>query len=348
MHHVLTGVRRIVGSESGPFARVTRWGVWLHAVRPPAELAELARAAEEIGAAAVLVADEGTDRDLFVTLAALAGRTRRILLFGAVTNPHSRHPLATAAAFASLAELAPNRVIAGFGTGGSRVFGPMGLAPRRPYSALVECIDAVEALWRGETVDHQGEFCLRSAALPWCPGKLPLAIAGRGPRVERLAGERADWVLLAGRAVVTVAHLIERVRDVGVTCRGRAPAIAWNPVAAWTDSMREDLRAHLAYMAVDMPPDDRRRLGLDGARAGELRGMVNSLGPAAAAKLICDDVLDAYAITGNRSRVVSRLAQLCATIRPELLVFDAQDYSVQFLESVASVAMDAGAIAIPR
>jgi 5,10-methylenetetrahydromethanopterin reductase len=131
--------------------------MWLHAVRPPADLAALAAAAEAMGAAAILVADEGTDRDLFVTLAALAQRTRRIVLFGAVTNPHSRHPVTTAAAFASLEELAPGRIVAGFGSGGSRVFEPLGLAPRRPYTALVECIDVVQALWRGESIDHAGE-----------------------------------------------------------------------------------------------------------------------------------------------------------------------------------------------
>src|SRR5882672_6486109 len=55
----------------------TQWGVWLHAVRPLAQLAELATAAESLGAAAILVADEGTDRDVYVTLAVLAQRTRR-------------------------------------------------------------------------------------------------------------------------------------------------------------------------------------------------------------------------------------------------------------------------------
>ncbi len=133
----------------------TGWGVWLHAVRPVAELVTLAGAAEALGAMAILVADEGTDRDLFVTLAAIAQRTRQVLLFGAVTNPHSRHPVTTAAAFASLAELAPRRVVAGFGTGGSRVFGPLGLAPARPYTALVECVDIAQALWRGERVEHR-------------------------------------------------------------------------------------------------------------------------------------------------------------------------------------------------
>jgi hypothetical protein len=68
------------------------------------------------------------------------------------------------------------------------------------------------------------------------------------------------------------------------------------------------------------------------------------LGPEAAANLIPDEVLDAYAITGSRPHVVSRLRQLRAQVRPELLVFDAQDYSIPFLESVAAVAMDAGAV----
>src|SRR5438445_11412019 len=148
----------------------TGWGLWLHAVRPANELAELAAAAEDLGASAVLVADEGTDRDLHVTLAALALRTRRVLLIGAVTNPFSRHPVATAAAFAALAELAPGRIVAGFGAGGSRVFGPMSLKPRRPFTALVDCVDVVQALWRGEVVDHAGEFSLHRASLPWSTG----------------------------------------------------------------------------------------------------------------------------------------------------------------------------------
>jgi 5,10-methylenetetrahydromethanopterin reductase len=320
------------------------WGVWLHAVRPTSELADLAAAAEELGAAAVLVADEGTDRDMFVTLAALAQRTRRMLLIGAVTNPHSRHPVTLAAAYASLAELAPGRIVAGFGAGGSRVFGPMGLAPSRPYSALVECIDVVQALWRGETVAHEGEFAVRGARLDWSPGGLPLAIAGRGPRVERLAAERADWVLLAGRAVQSVPALVARLRASGKAARGRPPMVAWNPVAAWTESMRDELRAHLAYMAVDMPRADRTALGLDDARVRELRAFVNSSGPQAASALISDAVLDRYGIFGDRPEVVARLATISAEIRPELLVFDLSEYSVAFIERLAALAMDAGAV----
>jgi len=293
----------------------TRWGVWLHAVRPLPELTAFAAAAEALGSAAILVADEGTDRDLFVTLAAIALRTSRVQLFGAVTNPHSRHPVALAAAFAFTGRACPGSPRAGFGTGGSRVLQPLGLAPRRPYTALVECIDVVQALWRGETVTHAGQFQVDHAQLSWRPAtRIPLALAGRGPRVEQLAAERADWYLIAGRAVQSLPGLFARLRE------PRSPFIAWNPVAAWTDAMREDLREHLAYMAVDMPADQRPDPGR-----------------------ISDEMLDRYAIVGDRRHVVARLRSLLSELEPELLVFDAGDYSTAFLEELAALARDVGA-----
>ncbi len=323
----------------------TCWGVWLHAVRPADELANLAAAAEDLGATAVLVADEGTDRDMYVTLAALALRTRRVLLVGAVTNPFSRHPVATAAAFAALAELAPGRIVAGFGAGGSRVFGPLSLKPRRPFTALVECVDVVQALWRGEVVDHSGEFDVDGASLPWTPGPLPVAIAGRGPRVEQFAAERADWVLLAGRRVDQVGPLVTQMRAIGTSARGRAAEIAWNPTAAWTEPMVDQIRAHFAYMVVDMPSADRIALGFDDDHIAQLKERVNSHNLEAAAALIPDPVLERFAVTGSRAHVVARLAELRREVQPEILLFDADDYSVAFLEQAAGVARDAGAVA---
>ena len=318
------------------------WALWLHAVRSADQLAELAAAAEASGAAAILVADEGTDRDLYVTLAALAQRTHRCLLFGAVTNPHSRHAVATAAAFASLAELAPGRIVAGFGTGGSRVFSPMGLSPARPFTALVECVDVVQALWRREVVDHSGEFSARGASLPWSAGPLPIAIAGRGKRVERFAAQRADWMLLAGRATNIVGPLVGAMRAERRAAYMDHLSIAWNPSAAWTEPMLDEIRAHLAYMIVDMPPADRSAIGLDDDRTARLREVVNSRGPAAAGPLVPEAVLDRYAVTGDRSSVVARLTELVARLRPELLVFEAHDYSVAYVQSAAATALDAG------
>ena len=290
-------------------ASEVRWGLWLHAVRPLPELAALAEAAEEAGASAILVADEGTDRDLYLTLAAIAQRTRRVLLIGAVTNPYSRHPMATAAAFAALAELAPGRVVAGFGAGGSRVLDPIGLRPPRPFTALRECVDIVDALLRGERVEHRGELQMHGA-LSWSPGALPIAIAGRGPRVERFAAERADWILLAGRPIGAVPELVHRLRQSGLAARGKSASIAWNPNVAWTDALRLDVREHFAYMAVDMPTAERTALGVDDDLATRLRERFSLSGARAAAELIPDTVLERYAIIGPKRDIARQLAEL--------------------------------------
>jgi 5,10-methylenetetrahydromethanopterin reductase len=324
----------------------THWGLWLHAVRPLPQLADLAANAEEMGAAAILVADEGTDRDIHVTLAALAQRTRSVMLVAAVSNPFSRHPVASAAAFASLAELAPGRIVAGFGAGGSRVFGPMGLQPARPFTALVDTIDIVSELLAGKVVDHDGAVKTTGAALPWTSGPLPIAIAGRGPRVQELAATRADWVLLAGKSRAGIAGLVDRLRSGGLAARGRPPLIAWNPLAAWTSPMIEEARSHLAYMTVDLPAADKGALGVDDELVARLRALVTSEGPEAAASLVPQSVVDAYAIAGSRSAVVAQLGALVATVRPELLVFDAGDYSVAFAADVGAVAVESGAVGL--
>ena len=54
------------------------------------------------------VADEGTERDVYVALTAIVEATG-LTVAPAITNPFSRHPVATAAAIATLAELAPGR-----------------------------------------------------------------------------------------------------------------------------------------------------------------------------------------------------------------------------------------------
>jgi hypothetical protein len=135
------------------------------------------------------------------------------------------------------------------------------------------------------------------------------------------------------------------MRATGSRTRGRAASIAWNPTAAWTKPMVAQIRAHFAYMAVDMPPAERLALGLDDDQIARLKGLFQAEGAEAAAELIPDAVLARYAVTGTRSQVVARLAQLRENIRPEILLFDADDYSAAFVEQAAAVAMDAGAVA---
>ncbi len=318
-----------------------RWGVWLHAVRPVPELVRLAVAAEDLGAAALLLADEGVDRDLYVTLTAIAVATRRLALVPAITNPHSRHPVATAAALGSLAEVAPGRVVAGLGAGGTLVFGPMGLTPARPFTALAEAVEVIDDLLAGKTVDHKGEFSASRARLDWAPGRLPVAIAGRGPRVARLSAQRADWVIVAGKPVAEIGAFTRALRD-DAKKAGRKPRVAWNPMVGWTQGHLEAIRQHLSYMTVDMPAVWRDRLGVDDGLVARLRAALASDGPGAAGELVPDEVLGAFAITGDRAAVVSNLAAAVEAAAPELVAFGPHEYTTAHLADIAALAADAG------
>jgi 5,10-methylenetetrahydromethanopterin reductase len=322
-------------------ASAPRWGIWLHAVEPVPDLVRLAVTAENLGATALLLADEGIDRDLYVTLTAIAVATRNLTLIPAITNPHSRHPVATAAALGSLAEVAPGRVVAGLGAGGTLVFGPMGLAPRKPFTALSEAVEVIDALLAGETVNHEGEFTVRNARLSWTPERLSVAIAGRGPRVERLKAERADWAVVSGKPVAEMGEFARSLRARAADA-GRQLKIAWNPMVGWAPGHSDAIRSHLSYMSVDMPAGWRARLDVSDDVVADLRAALAAGGPEAAAPLVPDAVLDAFAIVGERDDVARRLADAVTQVAPDLLIFGPHDYTSRHLEDLSALAAKVG------
>jgi 5,10-methylenetetrahydromethanopterin reductase len=303
----------------------------------------LARRAEERGAAALLLADEGIDRDIYVALTAIAGATDHIVLAPAITNPHSRHPVVTAAALGSLAEVAPGRVVAGLGAGGSLVFRPMGLRPRRPFSALAEAVTVIDDLLAGKTVTHEGEFTVDGARLEWAPGRLPLAIAGRGPRVERLAGERGDWMVISGKPVADVAGFARLLRADAAKA-GRHPWIVWNPMVAWEAHHAHEVCTHLSYMSVDMPDEWRAKLGVSDQVVANLREALAAEGPSGAARLVPAAVVGTFAILGDRAGVVGRLREAVDQVRPDIVVFGAHEYTTAHVDEIAAVAEQVGAV----
>ena len=270
------------------------WGVWFEPTQPVARLASLARRAELLGATVCFVADEGTERDVYVALTAIVLGTESMTVAPAITNPFSRHPVTTAAAIATLAELAPDRVWHGLGVGGSRVLEPLGLSPERPYTALVDAVDVDQRLLAGEAVG--------AASIPWSIGAVPLAIAGRGPRVQRLAAERADWVIFSAKPITHVATEAARVRAAG------SAHIAWSAYVAWSEVERARVLRHFSYMAVDAPRDIREAAGLDDERVGLVRAAMLAGRMDEAASHLPPALVDQYAVAGTPSECAVAIA----------------------------------------
>jgi 5,10-methylenetetrahydromethanopterin reductase len=319
------------------------WGLWLEPLLSPLELAALAQQAERAGASHVFVADEGTERDVFVVLSVIVQATSRVILGAGVTNPFTRHPVTLAAAFATLAELAPERIVAGFGTGGTRTLAPMGIEPGRPYTALVQCLDAVEELLAGKEASLEGEFAVREAKLSWSPGALPIATAGRGPRVERLGATRADWILMSGKPIDLVAATCSRIRDAGRAI-GNSPRIAWSSYVAWSEDMLDEVRPHFTYIATDMPAEFRRSAGIDDDTAKRIQSIMLKDGMEAAARLIPDHVVSRYAVVSDRSGAVAELARIREEARPDMFLLPVNDYSraEEFVQTAPDILVEAG------
>ena len=272
------------------------WGVWFEPTQPVRRLVELARLGESLGRR-LLLAREGTERDVYVALTAIVEATG-LTVAPAITNPFSRHPVATAAAIATLAELAPGRVMHGLGVGGSRVLQPLGMEPERPFTALRETFELNRRLLAGERV---GE-----ASLPWFRPDQPMAIAvaGRGPRVQRLAAEHSDCVILSAAPPAQLLAAAERIRSSG------SAKIAWSAYLAYNDTERRRVLSHFSYMAVDAPAEVREADGLDDATTEEVRRLMLAGRMDEAALLLPDALVDRYGLAGTPAVISARIGEL--------------------------------------
>lgn len=271
------------------------WGIWFEPTQPVRRIVDLARLAEHEGASVCFVADEGTERDVYVTLTAILLGTDRMVVSPAITNPFSRHPVATAAAIATLHEMAPGRVWHGLGVGGSRVLEPLGLSPAKPFSALRDAVEVTSTLLSGEP---SGPACLT-----WTEGRVPLAIAGRGRRTRRLAAERADWVILSATPTAVLAEEAARIRSIG------SARIAWSAYLAYNDAERARALRHFSYMALDAPPETRAAAGLDEERAMRVKTAMLAGRLDEAAALLPEALVDEFAVSGTPQECAEIITQ---------------------------------------
>src|SRR5207302_5025285 len=175
--------------------------------------------AETLGWDAALQADPPRGRrDTYVLLAAAARATERITLGTLLANPINRHPSVTAGSIAAVDELAPGRVLLGWGVGDTAVR-LAGLRPAR-VKELEDSTRLMRALLDGEAVEVGAE---RPARLPHAR-PVPIWIAAGGPRMLRMAGGVADGVFIrVGTHPANIARSVELIRA-GARDAGRDPA----------------------------------------------------------------------------------------------------------------------------
>jgi probable F420-dependent oxidoreductase len=195
------------GADSN--VRGVRYGICLATIgsySDPRVAVPVAQAAEASGWDAVFVWDHlafvwgPPSTDPWITLAAIAGATERVLLGTAVTPVARRRPQVLANQVASLDVLSGGRVVFGAGLGGSpSEFGKFGEPTDAKVRAamLDEGLDVLRRLWSGEEVTHRGEhYTVDGVTLKPTPVQehLPIWIGGNKPASQRRAARWDGWL----------------------------------------------------------------------------------------------------------------------------------------------------------
>ncbi|MYE57670.1 MAG: LLM class flavin-dependent oxidoreductase [Acidimicrobiaceae bacterium] len=273
-----------------------------------AELVDTIVAAEELGYSYCMVADEGLMLDVYAVLGAAARATSTIRL-GAVTNPYSRHPAATAAAIATVDEMSGGRAFVTLVAGGTMVLHPMGLERSSPLAAMADTIEALRLLWRGEPVTWQGRgFSLEGAQLTTGAHSIPIWVAARGERMLAAAGAHADGLVLMVKSDLGDAFgLAEQAR----AATGAPPLtrvyldrLAYNP------EMIEEAKHLYGYAIMDSPPRILRNLGLNDDEIAGLKDAFAQGGPEAVGRLVSDELVASYQIAGTPAECRHQLEHL--------------------------------------
>lgn len=166
---------------------------------------ESARRLETAGYAGVATWDHLVAREspkpvleAWTILTAAAATTRRVACWTHVLSVVRRHPVVLARMAATLAGIAPGRLVLGIGIGGNPMdhdaFGiPLPSVPERT-GELEEAVTVLRLLWRGEPVSFEGRrFRLRDAQLvPALRPAPPIVVAGQSRAGARLAAQVGD------------------------------------------------------------------------------------------------------------------------------------------------------------
>ncbi|MGI8928208.1 MAG: TIGR03842 family LLM class F420-dependent oxidoreductase [Candidatus Limnocylindrales bacterium] len=255
--------------------------------------------------------------DPYPLLTLIATNTERLRLGTLVTNPASRNPSVTASSLATLNHISGGRMDLGIGRGDSarRVEGK----PPTTLARLEEATTLIRDLVEGRSVEQDGT----DLHLTWSRGdKLPVWVAGYGPKALELTARIADGVILQLADPDLIRWFVDQLRgyarDAGrnpsdIKVMAAAPAHVGEMADAcdrvrWFPALVSNHVVDLVnrYEPRDLPPAltgyVRDRKGYDYLHHAEV-GSAN-------AGFVDDEVVDRFTVIGSVDDHLRKLAAL--------------------------------------
>ncbi len=204
----------------------------------------------------------GTGFDGLLSAATILAASDTLTVLIGVYLAGLRHPMVTARQLATIAQIAPARLILGVGAGGEDrgEISNTGVDPATRGRRLDETLQVLRELATGEAVNHSGQFFSLTNAriLPAPDPRIALVIGGSGDAAVRRTAAYGDGWLGIFCSARRFGETVERIRD--ATAELGRPAPSWFGLTMWCglgsdgDRARELLGRRMQAL-YGQPPD---------------------------------------------------------------------------------------------
>ncbi|MBB32509.1 MAG: hypothetical protein CL455_02505 [Acidimicrobiaceae bacterium] len=278
---------------------------------PAKEIANLANYAERKGCKRCWVYDEGlTTRDVYVTLAAIAAKTKKIHLGPGITNAYVRHPAATASAIATLDELSDGRAFIGIGAGGGLTLDPLAISRTNPLTTVQEMVESLRSLFQGNKTTFEGKnFSLANAYLSYGRKNIEIILAGRGPKMLQLGADIADGFYLSYIYKDHLARVMSVLRN-GRASEERNFNVTYSTMLATNEKELKEARGQLSFRLVDSPMEIKEELGMTIGDVQQIKQALSEGGASLAGEYVKEEWVDKFVIVGDSQSCKEELLEL--------------------------------------
>lgn len=233
----------------------------------PRDLVEQAQMAERAGFEAITISDhfhpwmdsQGHSPFVWTVIGGIAATTR-LEVTTAVTCPILRiHPAVLAQATATASNALDGRFRFGVGTGerlNEHVLGQHWPPAEIRRDMLVEAVDVIRELWKGDVVTRRGEHYMVENARIYTtpPADIPVIVSAFGPLAARTAAEIGDGFMSTSPAT----DVIEEYRSSG----GSGPLVATVKVCWGPDEEACKKTAHELWASSGVPGESSQELSM--------------------------------------------------------------------------------------
>ena len=269
--------------------------------------------AENQGFDAIWITDHYNNRNVYVTLALVAERTKRVRLGPGVTNAYQVHPALTASAIATIDNISNGRAMLGIGAGDRTTLASLGIQMDKPVAKLKEAVEIIRRLLTGERLYFQGDFfriegaklSLKCSDIP-----IPIYIGAQGPLMLRTASAIGDGVLINASHPLDFKYAISQVQEGSPKADFDIAAYASFSVDLDEEKAKKAVVPVVAFIVAGSPEPVLERHGIDPTEADAINSSLSKGDFKKAFGSVTDPMVNAFSIYGSPDHCIQRIREL--------------------------------------